>query len=48
MQSLNKKNSTTVMNNPRTTIMERDTLKMLLAAVAVYAVPLTLYWTLIG
>jgi hypothetical protein len=29
-------------------IMERDTLNMLLAAVAVYAVPLTLYWTLIG
>jgi hypothetical protein len=48
MRSLNKKNSTTVMNNPRTTIMERDTLKMLLAAVAVYAVPLALYWTLIG
>jgi hypothetical protein len=34
--------------NMRTVIMERDTLKMLLAAVAVYAVPLTLYWTLIG
>jgi hypothetical protein len=34
--------------NMRTVIMERDTLNMLLAAVAVYAVPLTLYWTLIG
>jgi hypothetical protein len=48
MMSLNKTISMTVMNNPRTVIMERDTLKMLLAAVAVYAVPLTLYWTLIG
>jgi hypothetical protein len=48
MRSSNKKNSTTVMNNLRTTIMERDTLKMLLAAVAVYAVPLTLYWMLVA